>query len=134
LPLHYLSEFPLHLRPEHVAFVPGFPVECVVPRVVDRLERFAESVPRIYGMRDDIRRTHRIPQPVEPDWRSRRDVRINSCDSVRLLGAFVAIRLLLRLLDQLAYLGRGQSRQLRNFGGRSALLDHSAGHFLDAFL
>ena len=59
-------ELPLHLRPENIAFMPRFPVEGVVPRVVDGFERFAEGVPGIDGVRDHIRRPHRIPRPIEP--------------------------------------------------------------------
>jgi hypothetical protein len=47
----------LHLRPEHISrrAGTGFPDERVVLRVVDWLERFAEGVPGIDGVRDDVR-------------------------------------------------------------------------------
>jgi hypothetical protein len=47
----------LHLRPEHVALVPGFPVERVVPRIVDRLERLVDGIAEIDGVGDEIDET-----------------------------------------------------------------------------
>jgi hypothetical protein len=47
------SHLALHFRPKHISRRAGteFPVESVVPGIVDRLERLADGVPGIDGVR-----------------------------------------------------------------------------------